>query len=217
MINWKSLRHENIWLNIDKPKGMSSAHAVAIIKRLTGAKKVGHGGTLDVMAQGVLPVALNRATKSSQSMMEKVKKYFFRVKWGEFRDSDDAEGKIIEKSDKRPKTVDLVAILPDFLGEIDQVPSKFSAIKVDGKRAYELARKGVDFELKSRKITVFSFKMTQNNAEFADFEVKCSKGTYVRTLAHDIAVKAGVCGYVCELARLEVGEFERGDAIRLRG
>ena len=206
---------QNIWLNINKPVGISSARVVAIVKRLTGAKKVGHGGTLDVMACGGLPIALNKATKTSQAMMDCHKKYAFRIGWGEFRDTDDAEGKIVGISQKRPKNSEIMAILPIFLGKIAQTPSKFSALKVNGKRAYNLARKGIDFELKSREIAIFSLKMTKNDENSADFEAKCSKGTYIRTLAHDICQKLGVCGYVSCLERLEVGDFTLKNAISL--
>ncbi len=209
------LSDQNIWLNFNKPQNMTSAHLVAIVKRLTRAKKVGHGGTLDPMATGVLPIALNKATKTSEKMMGQVKKYFFRIKWGEFRDSDDAQGEIIEISGKRPKTEQLIAILPHFLGKVSQIPSKFSAIRVNGVRAYELARQGVEFELKSREIEVFSIKMAESNKNFADFEVKCSKGTYIRTLAHDIAKKLGVCGHVCILRRVEVGEMRVKNSLSL--
>ncbi len=201
-------QEENIWLNINKPRGLSSAKVVAIVKRLTKAKKVGHGGTLDVMADGVLPIALNKATKTSQAMMDRSKKYFFRIKWGSFTTTDDEEGEIVESNLARPQNQDLIAILPDFIGLIKQVPSKFSAIKINGKRAYELARKNVEFEMKEREITIFSLKMLENNQNFADFEVSCSKGTYVRTLAFDICKKVQVCGHVCVLTRLEVGDFK---------
>ncbi len=194
---------------------MTSARAVAVVKRLTGAKKVGHGGTLDPMACGVLPIALNKATKTSDAMMATHKKYGFRIKWGESTNTDDAEGEITSISDKRPSSASLIAILGHFIGQITQIPSKFSAIKVNGKRAYDLARQGVEFELKSRDITIFLLKITENNQNFADFEVKCSKGTYVRTLAHDICQKLGVEGHVVRLERLEVGDFKVEEALSL--
>ncbi len=200
-------KEENYWLNIDKPIAMSSARVVAIIKRLVGAKKVGHGGTLDPFADGILPVAVNKATKTAEKMMAAHKKYRFIISWGEFRDTDDIEGKITETSEKRPKTADLIVILSNFIGKITQTPSKFSAIKIDGQRAYDLARKNIDFTIKSREIEIFSLKMLKNDENLAIFEVKCSKGTYVRSLARDICQKLGVCGYVSKLTRLEVGDF----------
>ena len=153
------LSKENMWLNIDKPIEMTSARVVSFVKRYIKAKKVGHGGTLDLMADGVLPIAVNRATKTAEKMMGEEKGYFFRIKWGAFTSSDDIEGDIIEESNARPKTSDICAVNFSFTGEIEQVPSKFSALKVNGKRAYDLARKGVEFELKSRKVRIFSIKL----------------------------------------------------------
>ncbi|MBL6665072.1 MAG: tRNA pseudouridine(55) synthase TruB [Rickettsiales bacterium] len=204
-----------IWLNMHKPAGYSSAKVVAIVKRFTRAKKVGHGGTLDPFATGVLPIALNRATKTSQKMMDCEKEYYFKITWGEFRDSDDIDGKVIEISDIRPNAMNIVNSLPYFVGSIKQQPSKFSAIKINGKRAYELARKDVDFEIGFRDVDIFALKMLSCNESFGEFEVKCSKGTYVRSLARDICKKVGVCGYVSELMRQKVGKFDVEDAIFL--
>lgn len=198
---------ENYWLNIDKPIGYSSAKAVAIVKRLTRAKKVGHGGTLDPFADGVLPIAVNKATKTAEKMMAASKKYSFCIKWGEFRDTDDIEGKVEESSEARPDTASIIAILPQFTGKIKQTPSRFSAIKIDGQRAYDLARRNIEFEMKSREIEIFSLKLIRNNAEFCEIEVKCGKGTYVRSLSREICKKLAVCGYVSQLRRLEVGKF----------
>ncbi len=198
---------QNYWLNIDKPIGSSSARVVAIVKRMTGAKKVGHGGTLDPFADGVLPIAVNKATKTAEQMMAAQKKYRFQIKWGEFRDTDDVEGKVEQSSDARPSTDELIAILPQFMGKITQVPSKFSAIKINGKRAYELAREGIQFEMKSRQVEIFSLNLISNSEEFCEIEVECSKGLYVRTLSRDIATKLGVCGFVSRLTRLSVGQF----------
>lgn len=209
------LSTDPIWLNIHKPAGYSSAKVVAIVKRFTKAKKVGHGGTLDPFATGVLPIALNRATKTSQKMMDCEKKYYFKITWGEFRDSDDIDGKTIEVSDNRPKAIEIVNILPCFVGSIRQQPSKFSAIKINGKRAYELARKDVEFEIGFRDVDIFSLKMLSCNETFGEFEVECSKGTYVRSLARDICKKAGACGYVSELIRQKVGNFHLEGAIFL--
>jgi tRNA pseudouridine55 synthase len=204
MINFSS---ENLWLNIDKPLGFSSAKVVAIIKRNTGAKKVGHGGTLDPFASGVLPVALNKATKTAEKLMAARKKYFFRISFGEFRDTDDVEGKCTETSHARPSTAQIISALPKFSGKIKQTPSRFSAIKINGKRAYELARQDIQFEMPSREIEIFSIKLISNCAEFCDLEIECSKGTYVRTFARDLCSKLGVCGYVSKLTRLQVGKF----------
>lgn len=211
----KEISTQNIWINIDKPIGYSSAKVVAIVKKITGANKVGHGGTLDPFASGVLPVALNKATKACQYIMDENKKYYFRITWGQFRDSDDIEGKVVEESDFRPKTLDIISALPKLIGKIQQVPSRFSAIKVDGKRAYELARKDVDFSLKAREVKILSAKLICNNDEFADFEIECSKGTYVRSFAHDLSKMVKACGFVSCLTRTKVGKFSYEKTISL--
>jgi tRNA pseudouridine55 synthase len=212
MIN---LQSEHCWLNIDKPIGYSSAKVVAIVKRLTKSKKVGHGGTLDPFASGVLPVALNKATKTCDYIMNAPKKYGFTIAWGEFRDTDDVEGKATESSINRPTNEEIKNILQFFIGKIKQTPSRFSAIKINGQRAYELARKDIEFEIKEREIEIFSLKFLSNNENFAEFEVECSKGTYVRSLARDLCKKLGVCGYVSKLTRLKVGKFLHEKTISL--
>lgn len=203
----QNLSSQNFWLNIDKPIGYSSAKVVAIVKKITKAKKVGHGGTLDPFASGVLPIALNKATKTCNYIMDAVKKYSFTIAWGEFRDSDDIEGEITETSNLRPTIAEINSILPFFIGKIKQTPSNFSAIKIDGKRAYELARQKIEFEIPEREITIFSLKFISNNENFAEFEVECSKGTYIRSLARDICKQLKLCGYVSKLTRLQVGKF----------
>lgn len=206
---------ENFWLNIDKPENYSSAKVVAIVKKITGAKKVGHAGTLDPFATGVLPIAVGKATKTCDYLVQAVKKYYFEIAWGEFRDSDDKTGSVIESSDLRPSTVEIINALPKFIGTTSQVPSSFSAIKVDGKRAYELARQGIEIKLKSRLIAIHKIKLVFNNSEKSGFEIVCSKGTYVRSFAKDLAKKICVCGYVAVLRRLQVGNFLIKDAISL--
>ena len=202
-----NLSTDNLWLNVDKPIGFSSAKVVAIIKRITGAKKVGHGGTLDPFATGILPVALNKATKTSELWMSARKKYFFRITFGEFRDTDDVEGKVEESSFARPTTAAIISALPFLCGKIKQIPSRFSAIKINGQRAYDLARKDVVFEMPPREIEIFSIKLISNCAEFCELEIECSKGTYVRSLARELCKKISVCGYVSKLTRLQVGSF----------
>ncbi len=210
-----NLNSADIWLNVDKPIGFSSARVVAIIKRITGAKKVGHGGTLDPFASGVLPVALNKATKTSEYLMNARKKYFFRISWGEFRDTDDVEGKVTESNLLRPTNAQIISALPFFIGKIKQVPSRFSAIKINGQRAYDLARKNIEFEIKEREVEIFSLKLISNCQEFGEFEIECSKGTYVRTLSRDLCKKILVCGYVSKLMRLMVGKFSYQKRISL--
>ena len=207
MKNNINFRTDPIWINIDKPIGYSSAKTVAIVKRFTRAKKVGHGGTLDPFASGCLPIALNKATKTVNYVMNDKKKYFFTIIWGEFRDTDDLEGRVEQTSEKRPINQEIISVLPRFLGKILQTPSRFSAIKIDGSRAYELARKNEDFEIKKREIEIFSIKFLENCQTHANFEVECSKGTYVRSLSRAICEELKVCGYVSVLKRQKVGKF----------
>ena len=204
-----------LWINLDKPAGITSARAVAIIKRVTGAKKVGHGGTLDPFATGILPIALNKATKSSQKLMDAKKKYYFEISWGEFRDSDDIDGKVTDTNHKIPETGEIIDVLPKFIGKIFQTPSKFSAIKINGKRAYDLARKDVAFRMPPREVEIYSLKLIENNPKIGKFEVTCSKGTYVRSLARAICENMSAAGYVSKLTRLQVGNFLHKNTIPL--
>ncbi len=206
---------QNVWLNINKPLNFSSAKVVAIVKRMTKAKKVGHGGTLDPLASGVLPIALNRATKDFEKMKDSRKGYFFRITFGEFRDTDDAEGQVIESSDVRTSQEKFLAVLPQFNGVIKQIPSRFSAIKIDGKRAYELARQGKEFEMKEREVTIYELSVKNFTTDFCELEVFCSGGTYVRSLARDLCKAVGICGYVSVLTRTQVGEFLLQNSITL--
>ncbi len=205
----------NGWVIIDKPLGMSSAHVVAKIRKLFKTKKVGHGGTLDPLATGVLPLALGEATKTVSYVLDGKKSYAFEVKWGESRSTDDAEGEVVNTSDKIPSTKEIENILSQFLGTIDQVPPAYSAIKVDGKRAYALARRGEDVQLLPRKVTIESLRLMHVNPTSAVFEVTCSKGTYVRSLARDLAEKLGTCGHVVTLRRQAAGPFLEKNAILL--
>jgi len=213
--NMKNLSTQNYWINIDKPYGYSSAKVVAIVKRITKAKKVGHAGTLDPLASGVLPIAVNKATKTSDYIMKAEKKYYFEITWKETRDTDDFEGKIIKTSNKTPKTSQIINILPYFMGKIAQIPSKFSAIRVNGKKSYELARQNKEFELQPREIQIRQINLIFNNKQKAGFEVICSKGTYIRSLNRDICERLGVCGYVSVLKRLKVGKFDIKNTISL--
>jgi tRNA pseudouridine55 synthase len=208
--------NDNYWINLYKPQGISSAKAVAIIKKFGKFAKVGHGGTLDPAAEGVLPIAINKATRTASSIESTRKKYFFTITWGEDRDTDDSEGKVIATNNLRPTTWQIVNSLASFCGKINQTPSKFSAIKVDGKRAYKLARANADFEMKSREITIYQIKLCQSLENSASFEVLCSKGTFVRTLARQLSDKMQVCGFVSKLVRLQVGNFDVADTISLQ-
>ena len=206
---------ENYWINLDKPKDISSAFAVKIIKKLTKAKKVGHGGTLDPFATGVLPIAINKCTKQSSKIMDFRKKYCFTITFGEFRDSDDMTGKVIEESEKRISSADFMKNIPNFIGKINQQPSKFSAIKINGEKCYDLARKGLDIEMPFREIEIYSIKVLKYCTNYCEMEIECSKGTYVRSLARDICKKNNICGYVSDLQRKNVGKFSIDKTISL--
>lgn len=214
------------WVILDKPLGLGSTQAVAAVKRNLreagyGKKvKVGHGGTLDPLATGVLPVALGEATKLAGRMLDATKAYEFTVRFGEQTDTLDAEGAVIATSDVRPTMAQVEAVLPRFTGAIEQVPPAYSALKVDGERAYDLARAGQDVELKSRAVTILGLQMLLPRAgedPLSDltFLATVSKGTYIRSLARDIAQALGTCGTVTMLRRVKAGPFDLSQAISL--
>lgn len=205
----------NGWLVIDKPAGLSSAAVVAKVKRLTNARKVGHAGTLDPIATGVLPLALGEATKLTSYAMGNRKSYKFTVVWGEERDTDDSEGTVVARSDVRPGAGDIEAVLPEFIGEIDQRPPAFSAIKVEGRRAYDLARSGEAPELPKRRVSIFEYRLLSAESDCAELEVDCGKGTYVRALARDLAARLGTRGHLSALCRTRVGSFDLAAAFSL--
>ena len=204
------------WLAIDKPLGMSSAAVVAIVRRVFGGIKVGHGGTLDPLASGILPIALGEATKTVAYVMDAQKTYEFTAKWGEQTSTDDAEGEVIATSDIRPDADAITAILPQFTGQISQIPPAYSAIKIDGKRAYDLARQGADeIVLAARDIMIHRLALTAHTNEDACFVTSCGKGTYIRSLARDIATALGTVAHVSHLRRTAVGQFTQENAISL--
>lgn len=205
----------NGWLVIDKPAGLSSAAVVAQVKRLTKAQKVGHAGTLDPIATGVLPLAFGEATKLTSYAMGGRKAYRFTVVWGESRDTDDSEGAVVERSNVRPDTDAIAAALPGFIGEIDQRPPAYSAIKVAGRRAYEMARNGEAPVLSERRVTIYDYRLLSAQSDCAELEVVCGKGTYVRALARDLAACLGTCGYLTALRRTRVGWFDLDAAFSL--
>ena len=208
-----SKRGPHGWLVVDKPRGITSAAAVARIKSLVGHRtKVGHAGTLDPMATGVLPVAVGEATKTVSFLMDAPKRYRFGVRWGEQRDTDDAEGTVVEASANRPSREVIVNALPAFLGRIEQVPPAYSALKVGGERAYALARQGRAPQLAPRTVYVESLTLIEADDDGAAFSVECGKGTYVRALTRDIARAVGTVGYVSWLHRAAVGPFTDTDA-----
>ncbi len=204
------------WLVIDKPAGITSAAAVSRVKRVLGAAKAGHAGTLDPLASGVLPIALGEATKTVAYAMEGCKRYRFTVRWGEQRTTDDAEGEVVARSDKRPSRAEIAAALPRFAGELEQVPPAYSAIKVEGQRAYDLARAGEAPELAARRVRVERFELLAvPDADHAVFEVLSGKGAYMRGLVRDLAVALGTYGHIAALRRLSVGRFSEAEAISL--
>jgi tRNA pseudouridine55 synthase len=204
------------WLVLDKPVGTTSTVAVAILKRLTRARKVGHAGTLDPLASGLLPIAFGEATKTVSYVMDGVKRYRFKVRWGIETDTDDTEGKPVAESAARPSRAEIEALLPAFTGTIEQTPPKFSAIKVEGERAYDLARAGEEVTLAARLVEIHSLNIVEtNDADHTVFEAECGKGTYVRAIARDLGRALGTRGHVCELRRTQVGSFDEKAAITL--
>ncbi len=203
------------WLVIDKPYGMGSTKVVGKCRYLTKAQKVGHAGTLDPLATGVLPIAFGEATKTIPFIMGAEKTYEFTVKWGEARTTDDVEGEVIDRSDVRPTEQEISNAIPAFLGKIKQAPPAFSAIKIDGKRAYDLARAGEEVEMKEREVEIFDLKLLNAMQDEATFEMTCSKGTYVRSLGRDLALKLGTFGHISHLRRTKVGSFDLSVSISL--
>lgn len=197
------------WLVLDKPAGMGSTEAVSKVKWLFGAQKAGHAGTLDPLASGMLPIALGEATKTVPYVMEGAKIYRFTVAWGEERTTDDLEGPAVKSSDKRPTEGEIRALLPRYTGLIMQIPPQFSAIKVGGERAYDLARGGEMVEIAAREVEIGRLDLvSMPEPGTAVFEVECGKGTYVRSLARDMGRDLGCHGYVADLRRTEVYPFE---------
>jgi tRNA pseudouridine55 synthase len=204
------------WVNLDKPVDLGSTDAVSRIKRLYNAQKAGHAGTLDPLASGVLPIALGEATKTVPFLMEAEKSYRFTVAWGSETASFDREGDVIATSDVRPTVDQVEAALPAFRGEIMQVPPNFSAIKVDGQRAYDLAREGVAFELEARPIMVHRLEVSEApDSDHVTLEMDCGKGSYVRAVVRDLAQALGARGHVSALRRTRVGAFVESDATPL--
>jgi tRNA pseudouridine55 synthase len=204
------------WVILDKPLGMTSTTAVAAVRRIFKAKKAGHAGTLDPLATGVLPIALGEATKTVPFVQDGRKTYRFTVRFGIETDTDDVEGKETGRAEARPSREALEALLPSFTGKILQTPPQFSALKIDGARAYDLAREGETVDLAPREIEVDSFSLlAMPDADHAEFEIACGKGTYVRSLARDIGRALGCLGHVSKLRRTQVGEFSEADTADL--
>ena len=204
------------WVILDKAVGMTSTQAVGAIKRLFSCKRAGHAGTLDPLASGCLPIALGEATKTVPFVMDGRKTYSFTVGWGEQRDTDDADGRVVAVSEARPSREAIEAALPNYIGTIEQIPPQYSAIKVDGERAYDLARDGETVDLQARPVDIYRLELVNMpDASTAEFRAECGKGTYVRSLARDIGQALGCLGYIKALRREAVGSFSQNDMISL--
>ncbi|MBL3284245.1 tRNA pseudouridine synthase B [Rickettsiales endosymbiont of Paramecium tredecaurelia] len=203
------------WINLYKPKGISSSKATLILKPLVWPNKIGHCGTLDLEAHGVLPVAIGNATKFVDLVSNQRKKYFFTVQFGACTDTGDSAGKYVETTNIIPSNEDMCKVCDRFLGTITQTPSKFSAIKINGQRAYKLARSEQEFEMPSRQVHIYCLKLVACGEGWASYEVECSKGTYVRSLAEQMASCLQSLGFVIDLERLSVGKFCANSALSL--
>ena len=204
------------WLVLDKPQSITSTHALNKVKRIFNADKAGHAGTLDPLATGILPIAFGEATKTIPHVVDSAKEYSFLVRWGVETTTDDAEGEMARESAERPSREAIEAALPDFRGSIMQTPPRFSAIKIEGERAYDLAREGEVFELKSRTVEVMRLEIVDTpTPDSCRFEAQCGKGTYVRAIARDLGRLLGCFGHVAELRRTRVGPFPEASAISL--
>lgn len=203
------------WLVLDKPQGLTSTQALGRARRLVGGGKAGHGGTLDPLATGVLPLAFGEATKLIPYIMDGSKEYEFTVKWGEQRDTDDREGKVTAKSDVIPSEKAIQDVILQFIGTITQIPPAFSAIKLDGERAYDIARAGGSPKINPRQVDIHDLRLISTQKTTADFRVHCGKGMYVRALARDMALKLGTYGYIITLRRISVGPFSLDKAVTL--
>jgi len=203
------------WINLNKPVGISSFSAIYKIKKKFNIKKIGHAGTLDPKAEGILPIALNKTTKLIPFISTELKQYNFKIKWGEQTSTDDSEGKIINYCNKIPNDDEINKTIDSFLGEINQIPPKASAIKVSGKRAYAVLRENTNFSLKPKKVFLKSISFLGSNNNTSDFLIECGKGFYVRSLARDLAHKLETFGHVVELKRVKVGNFNIKTSILL--
>lgn len=206
------------WLNVNKPVGWTSTKVVSVLKRPLKPKKIGHGGTLDPFASGVLPICINSATKTVEYMMDHDKTYLFHLTFGSETDTYDIDGEVVNKNNKIPTENDILKIIPEFIGKIKQIPPKYSALKINGKRACDIMRDGGEVEIQEREIEILNLKyngfVNENTAEFI---VDCSRGTYIRTLGVDIAKKLNCLGFISKLTRLRVGNFYIDNSLQIDG
>ncbi|WP_363350998.1 tRNA pseudouridine(55) synthase TruB [Methylocystis echinoides] len=203
------------WVVLDKPVGMTSTQAVSRLKRIYNAQKAGHAGTLDPLASGILPVAFGEATKTVPFVQDGEKAYRFTVRWGAETNTDDSDGEIARVSEKRPERADIERLLPQFIGDILQTPPQFSAIKIAGERAYDLARGGAQVELKARAVTIHALTIESFSPEETVFVMECGKGAYVRAIARDLGRLLTCYGHVTALRRTRVGPFLEEDSFTL--
>src|SRR5689334_8178584 len=206
----------NGWLVVDKGEGITSTDVVTRVKRLTAAQKVGHGGTLDPLATGILPVAMGEATKTVAYVMDARKTYRFTLRFGEARDTDDAAGAVVRASERRPGDAEIEAALGRFRGVIGQVPPAYAAVKVQGERAYDIARRGETVQLQPREVRIYELTLTARpDADHASFHMVCGKGAYVRAIARDLGEVLGCYAHVAGLRRTRVGSFSVEQAVTL--
>ncbi len=205
----------NGWVVLDKPVGITSTHAVSRLKRIYNGKKAGHAGTLDPLASGILPIAFGEATKTVPYVQDGEKAYRFTVLWGAETDTDDADGAVVARSDIRPARAAVEALLPRFTGTIEQKPPAYSAIKINGERAYDLARDGETVDLAARVVTIHELRVVADEDDATVLETRCGKGTYVRAIARDLGRALGCYGHVTALRRTRVGPFVESDAVPL--
>jgi tRNA pseudouridine55 synthase len=204
------------WIVLDKPEDMSSTQAVSAVRRVFNAQKAGHSGTLDPLASGVLPIALGEATKTVPWLMEAEKEYLFTVRWGVSTETQDREGKPVAESAARPAPEAVATALSAFVGEIEQIPPQFSAVKIDGERAYDLARAGEEVELQPRRVVVYEAAVVASEGrDLVTIRVRCGKGFYIRALVRDLAAALGAEGHVWRLRRTAVGPFREGQSVTL--
>ncbi len=203
------------WIVLDKPVGVTSTHALSVVKRLYKADKAGHAGTLDPLASGILPLAFGEATKTVPYVMDGEKAYRFTVTWGVETNTDDSDGEMVNSAAERPTTAQIEAILPRFMGVILQTPPQFSALKVQGERAYDLARDGEIVPLQPREVEITALRLVDQTEDTATFEAECGKGTYVRALARDFGRLLGCFGHITALRRTRVGPFKEMEAATL--
>ena len=203
------------WVILDKPVGMGSTEAVSKVKWLFQAEKAGHAGTLDPLASGMLPIALGEATKTVPYVQDGAKVYRFTVAWGEERSTDDLEGPVTRHSAARPSKAEIRALLPKYTGVVMQVPPQFSAIKIAGERAYDLAREGETVDIPAREVEIGRLDIVKHDADRTVFEIECGKGTYVRSLARDMGRDLGCFGHIAELRRVEVDPFTEEDFVTI--